>query len=111
MATSLEQQRRTQLEGERGRLRTDLHDLGLEPDDAQAYDDNFADSSQVTAERGEAEALAGELFETLNEVEAALARLDEGTYGVCTRCGATIGADRLEAMPAAALCISCATKA
>ena len=40
-----------------------------------SYDSNFADSSQVTAERGEAEALAGELSETLAEVEAALGKL------------------------------------
>src|SRR5271163_4825647 len=70
------------------------------------YDSNFADSSQVTAERGEAERLAAELREALDEVEAALARLAEGTYGNCEVCGKPIGAARLEAMPAARLCIA-----
>jgi DnaK suppressor protein len=74
------------------------------------YDANFADSSQVTAERGEAEALAGSLREALDEVEHALAKLDEGTYGACERCGKPINPARLEAMPAARLCIDCASQ-
>ena len=73
-------------------------------------DANFADSSQVTAERGEAERLATELQETLDEVDAALLRLEEGTYGICEVCGKPICAARLEAMPAARLCIVDAAK-
>jgi RNA polymerase-binding protein DksA len=41
-------------------------------------------------------------------VDAALARMHDGTYGVCVRCGNPIGAARLEARPAAELCIDCA---
>jgi RNA polymerase-binding transcription factor DksA len=111
MTTSTDPKVRAHLEAERERLRADLQELGLETSEELAYDDNFADSSQVTAERGEAEALAGELSDTLSEVEAALERLDAGTYGLCEVCGNQIGPDRLEAMPAAARCISCATKA
>jgi len=58
-----------------------------------------------TAERGEAERLAGELRDSLEEVDAALKRLEDGTYGICEVCGKPIGAARLEAMPAARLCI------
>ena len=43
----------------------------------------------------------------LAAVDAALARLDAGTYGTCTTCGKPIGAERLEALPWAALCIDC----
>src|SRR5271165_4777706 len=74
------------------------------------YDSNFADSSQVTAERGEAERLATELREALDEVEAAIARVEAGTYGNCEVCGKPIGEARLEAMPAARLCIADAAK-
>ncbi len=42
----------------------------------------------------------------LSEVEAALNRLDVGTYGRCEICGSEIAADRLEAMPAARLCLA-----
>ena len=93
---------------EQASLRHQLAELGFGESGGLKYDSNFADSSQVTAERGEAEALAGELNEALAEVEAALHRLAEGTYGRCERCGQTIGPARLEAMPAARLCIHCA---
>jgi DnaK suppressor protein len=38
----------------------------------------------------------------------ALQKLDEGTYGICERCGATINPERLEIVPLASLCIKCA---
>ncbi len=43
----------------------------------------------------------------LGAVDAALARLDAGTYGSCTSCRKPIAAERLEALPWAALCIDC----
>jgi DnaK suppressor protein len=93
-------------------LQAQLKELGFanEGDTGLNYDSNFADSSQVTAERGEAERLATELREALDEVEAALARLDAGNYGNCEVCGKPIGEARLEAMPAARLCIVDAAK-
>ena len=96
---------RDALEIEKARILGELSDLGFGEEGLLAYDNNFADTSQVTAERGETEALAGELSETLAAVEAALARLDAGTYGVCERCGEPIAAERLEAMPMASTCI------
>lgn len=45
------------------------------------------------------------------QVEAALARLDEGTFGVCVDCGTPVPEERLEARPEAARCIECQTKA
>jgi len=44
----------------------------------------------------------------VRSVEEALQRFEEGTYGVCERCGSQIGAQRLEIMPEARLCINCA---
>jgi DnaK suppressor protein len=43
----------------------------------------------------------------LNDVAAALRRMDEGTYGRCARCSATIGIERLEILPQAAICMMC----
>ena len=43
-------------------------------------------------------------------VTAAIARIDEGSYGICTSCGKDIAAERLAAKPEAALCIECARK-
>jgi len=98
------QEVRQRLEAERARLRAQLAEIG-----GLAFDEGFADSGQVTAEKGEVDALAGTLRENLAEVEDALAKLDAGTYGTCERCGGPIGEARLEAMPAARRCITCAS--
>jgi RNA polymerase-binding transcription factor DksA len=96
--------RRDQLTAERERVWGQLVDLGVERD---SYDEGFADSGQVTAERGEVEALVGTLRETLLEIEHALEKFDAGTYGSCEVCGGPIAEARLEAMPAARTCITC----
>ena len=101
---------RASLSEERESLRAKLAELGFGETGGLAYDQNFADSSQVTAERGEAEALATSLRETLSEVEYALDKFDNGTYGTCENCGQAINPDRLEAKPAARFCINCASK-
>lgn len=100
---------RALLEQERAELTEQLAELGYADGGAGLqYDSNFADSSQVTAERGEAEALATTLKETLSEVEHALSKLETGEFGKCERCGKEIAAARLEAMPASRFCIECA---
>src|ERR1700685_4134508 len=100
------------LQEERGSLAHQLDELGFgaEGETGLEYDSNFADSSQVTAERGEAEALVAELRSSLENVDKALERISGGTYGVCERCGQPIAVARLEAMPAATLCITCASQ-
>lgn len=100
---------RALLEEERQSLVRQLSELGYGGGGVLNYDSNFADSSQVTAERGEAEALAAQLNEALNAVETALRKLDNGTYGTCERCGKPISKARLEAKPASAYCIDCAS--
>ena len=101
---------RASLELEQMHLRQQLADLGLGSGGTLAFDHNFADSSQVTAERAEAEALGKSLQDTLAEVDAALSKLDAGTFGQCERCGQEIAPARLEAKPAARLCIECAAR-
>jgi len=101
---------RVQLQEERQRLQDRLAELRSGTDASLAFDDGFADSSQVTAERSEIEALTVTLGETLDEIEEALRKLDAGTYGRCEACGGPIAPARLEAMPAARYCISCASK-
>jgi RNA polymerase-binding transcription factor DksA len=101
---------RTLLEEERAQLRSQLSEMGFGDDDGPAYDPNFADLSQVTAERGEAEALGGQLQETLGDVAHALAKLDDGSFGTCEDCGQPIDPARLEAMPATRYCINHAAR-
>ncbi len=102
---------RDELLAERDHLLTQLQHMGRAPGTRELdFDEGFADSGQVTAERGEVDALAGSLTENLAEIEDALKKLDAGTYGKCEDCGEAIASDRLEAMPSARHCISCASK-
>jgi DnaK suppressor protein len=90
---------------ERGGLvsRADMaaeHDVRSLDDQAQAIserNDEFAMNEHETAELG--------------DIEAALKRMDAGTYAQCTDCGATIPPARLNAYPTAKRCIDCQTVA
>ena len=101
--------RRAQLTDERDRLADQLRQLGRGPGAELDFDEGFADTGQVTAERGEVDALAGTLLETLQEIDDALMKFDAGTYGRCEDCASEIGEARLEAMPAARFCMNCAS--
>jgi RNA polymerase-binding transcription factor DksA len=109
MAEPTNASRRAQLTDERDRLADQLRQLGRGPGAELDFDEGFADTGQVTAERGEVDALAGTLLETLQDIDDALAKFDAGTYGRCEDCGAEITGARLEAMPAARFCINCAS--
>jgi DnaK suppressor protein len=100
---------REQLTAERERVREQLGHLGHDGD-RSSFDENFADSGQVTAERGEVEALVGSLLEALDDVDHALGKLDTDAYGSCEICNGPISDARLEAMPTARTCIACAPK-
>jgi DnaK suppressor protein len=100
MADPVESTARASLEEERDQLREQLKET-----DGAAFDENFADSGQVAAEQGEAQALAASLRDQLDAVEQALTKLDEGTYGLCERCQKPIPPARLEAVPASRFCI------
>jgi len=94
---------RASLEEERGQLQAQLAEFDDEGD--LSYDENFADSAQVAGQQGANRALTGQLKENLSEVERALQKMDDGTYGICERCGKEIAEARLEAMPATPFCI------
>lgn len=72
---------------------------------ASADDHHLADTATDTYARELDEGLAEDVERLLEAVEAALARLDAGMYGLCRVCGREIGAERLEAVPYATLCI------
>ena len=71
-------------------------------------DEHDPEGATLAFERQHAAALLEAAREQVAAVEAALARLAAGRYGVCDRCGQPIGAGRLEARPAATTCIRCA---
>ena len=101
---------RAALEAERDRLTHQLVDLGAPPESSSfelSVDEGFADSGQATAERSEVLMLVEELKSMYVEVVAALKRIEDGSYGLCERCGQPIPAERLEALPTARLCVTC----
>jgi DnaK suppressor protein len=99
---------------ERDRLAHEISDL--ERDSAQTqsestgennYRDHMADQGTATFGKELDMTLEGNARELYEGVLSALARIETGAYGTCVRCGNEIPVDRLSAMPAAALCISC----
>lgn len=102
---------RTNLEGQRERLVGQLEELGATPSgDLRAdvnFGEGFADAASATAERTERIGLVDNLKGQLDEVEGALARIEEGTYGTCATCGNEISPARLEARPESTLCLEC----
>lgn len=69
--------------------------------------DDQADTGAKTFEREQEISLAHSILERTTQVERALERLDEGSYGWCERCGDAIPVERLAAFPSATLCVKC----
>lgn len=105
--------RRTELLAQRANLRKEIESLGGDPDSDDASVDverGFADSAHSTAERARSLSVIRALRSNLVWVDRALRKLELGTYGTCESCGGPIAPERLEALPWAALCISCKSK-
>jgi DnaK suppressor protein len=102
------------LEADLARLEHELEDL--ERDSAtnlsdqsgeNNYRDHMADQGTATFGKELEMSLEGNTRELCEQVRGALARVESGQYGACVRCGKEIPLERLRAMPAAGLCITC----
>jgi DnaK suppressor protein len=98
------------LENERQRVASSL--AGFREDGQRTMEDEAgqpgavgADTATSTFERELDEGLEEGAQQTLSQIDRALARLDDGTYGTCERCGKVISQERLLARPSATLCI------
>jgi RNA polymerase-binding protein DksA len=76
-------------------------------DSGDGAGDDQADAGSKTFEREHEMSLANNARDMLDQVEHALGRIDDGTYGVCESCGKPIGKYRLQAFPRATLCLVC----
>ena len=90
---------------ERTRLLGELEETIIAPGQ-MTYGSQAAAATQVFEQQRDL-ALRDRATTQLELVDAALARLDDGTFGACRRCGKTIAVGRLEALPWAAYCIEC----
>ena len=75
--------------------------------DAGADDEHDPEGATLAFERQHVAALADAARDDMAEIQAALARLADGSYGTCQVCGARISAERLAARPAARTCVGC----
>jgi DnaK suppressor protein len=96
---------RADLLAERARLRAGIAE-GIVAPGPMTYGSQAAAASPVFEQQRDL-ALRDRNEQHLAAVDAALARLDDGTYGTCVRCGRPIAPERLDALPWAAHCIDC----
>ena len=75
--------------------------------DSNADDEHDPEGATIAFERAQVDALARDASARLLSIDHALARVDDGTYGVCEVCGEAIPGGRLEARPTAATCVAC----
>jgi DnaK suppressor protein len=105
---------RAALEAERDGLEAQLGEITAPPRDPMAavsFGKRVGEGTTQAVERIAQVDAARKLDAKRTDVERALAKLDEGTYGVCDVCGGPIGAERLEAIPWAVRCVDCASVA
>jgi RNA polymerase-binding protein DksA len=103
---------RTELEAHAKELRVEIDDAeiawhDLQRDSGEGSGDDQADAGTKTFEREHELSLANNSRDLLAQVDRALSRLDNGTYGVCENCGQPVGKARLQAFPRATLCVTC----
>jgi RNA polymerase-binding transcription factor len=96
---------RAALLAERSRLHGEVAET-ITPPGAMTYGSQAAAASQVFEQQRDL-ALRDRAVQQLELVDAALERIDAGTFGACRRCGRPIAPERLEALPWAAYCIEC----
>ena len=101
---------RQRLLAEVARLRAEIDAEETEPPEPMTYGSQAASATQVF-DQNRSRALVERAARDLRQVEAALGRLDAGTYGLCEACGLPINPARLQALPWAALDVECQQRA
>jgi DnaK suppressor protein len=101
---------RSELEAKRADLLLRMAGISAAPSDSGgiSFGKRVGDGTSIAVERLTQVAAHEKMLEQLAEVERALAKLDEGTYGVCDGCGTAIPEGRLEVHPSATRCVACA---
>jgi DnaK suppressor protein len=106
---------RTLLEEERRRVKAAIDNIHAEHPGSMSdetgedavYDNHLADTATETYDRELDYTLEENSEHVLSEIDSALKRIADGTYGQCSNCGRQIPQERLEARPYATLCIDC----
>ena len=91
-------------------LERELRGIIESADTAGTDDEHDPEGATIAFERQHVAALAAQAREHLAQIDAAMRKLADGSYGRCERCGQDIGAARLAARPVATTCMSCASR-
>jgi DnaK suppressor protein len=88
------------------RAEADLLAAEREPGDVQ-FDEESGEGDTLAVERERDLALSAQASQAVEEIDRALLRIDDRSYGICIQCGQPIPKERLRALPYAALCVRC----
>ena len=100
--------RRDEVQSEIDRLEQELRWFGSDDEsDMSGVGNHLADEGSNVFEQERISTVVADMEDVLAQVNAALDRMDNGTYGICQRCGKPINEERLEAFPHVAFCIDC----
>jgi DnaK suppressor protein len=106
--TELLHERRAGDVAEAQRLAESLGEVLASRAEGTADDEHDPEGPTMSFEWTRLQTLRGDTADDILAIDAAIARVEAGTFGVCTRCGRPIAVDRLRARPTAELCIACA---
>src|SRR5512136_2802967 len=108
--TVLHEKLKKQLKEEHKRLKAELSTFPVNDRGAIGYSTHQADDATEAFEQAKGLTLRQNTERVLQKVETALARFEDGTYGLCSDCGRPMDPARLEALPYAQLCLDCQSK-
>lgn len=80
----------------------------IKRDATQSHSGDSAEQAQERENDEVVDAIGNETAQSIRVIQAALVRIEDGTYGECAGCGEDIGQARLEAVPEATRCVNCA---
>ncbi|MCD6030160.1 MAG: transcriptional regulator, TraR/DksA family [Thermomicrobiales bacterium] len=100
--------RKTEIEDNVSYMADEIRAIGIDQDDENgSLGNHIADDGSNVSEAERLVVISEDFQEILGQINAALERMEEGTYGICLRCGKPIAAERLKAFPYVAYCIEC----
>jgi DnaK suppressor protein len=105
------EERKAEIEGDVNYMAAEIRALGIDQDmENGSLGNHMADDGTNVFEAERLVTISDDLQDILTQVNTALERMDDGTYGICASCGKKIAAARLEAFPYVALCIECQSR-
>lgn len=102
--------RRRELETRLASVQSRLESIRAARSSATEDDEHDPEGSTLSTEWSRAEGQRADVTRELAELDAALVRVADGTYGICVSCGGRIPIERLRLLPAATLCVPCASR-